>query len=90
MGAIAVIHDGESNFLAFSGRGWVLGGNGDIFEGTYPNAVRMARKAPRDNRRIIVSTDYGMATQEDREIGIEGGIGKPRRPYCEDGTPNRE
>lgn len=84
-----IIHDGESNFLSFSGSKWVPGMDGDIFEGTYPNAVRIARKVLRENRRVFVCTDYGLATQEDREIDAEGNVGKPSRPYREDGTPNK-
>lgn len=83
-----VIHDGENNFLSRGGNKWVPSMDGDIFEGTYPNAVRMARKAPRENR-IIVSTDYGLVTQEDREIDAKGNVAKPSRPYREDGTPNK-
>jgi hypothetical protein len=39
----------------------------------------MARKAPREDRRVFVSTDYGLATQEDREIDAEGNVGKSAR-----------
>jgi hypothetical protein len=78
-----IIHDGESNFLSFSGQQWVPGMDGDIFEGTYPNAVRMARKAPRENRRIFVSTNYGLMTQEDREINEQGDIGTQEYPNAE-------
>lgn len=85
-----IIHDGENNFLSLSGSKWVLGMDGDIFEGTYQNAIRMARKAPREGRMVFVSTYYGLATQEDRKIDAEGNVGKPSNPYRKDGTPNKK
>ena len=71
-----VIHDGDSNFLGFNCRSWVPGADGDIFQGTYPNAVRVARKLTRDERKVFVSTNYGLVTQEDREVFENGDIGK--------------
>ena len=72
-----VIHDGESNFLGFNCRSWVPGADGDIFQGTYPNAVRTARKAPRKpGQRVFVSSNYGYVEQEDREVLANGDIGK--------------
>lgn len=71
-----IIHDGESNFLGFNCRSWVPGMDGDVFEGTYPNAVRVARKLIRDGRRVFVSTNYGLVSQEDREIFANGDVGE--------------
>lgn len=76
----AIIHDGNSNAVGFNCRTWVANMDGDIFEGTYPNAVRVARKIIRDGRRIFVSTNYGLTTQVDREIMENGDIGPQLHP----------
>lgn len=75
-----VIHDGQSNFVGFNCRSWVASGDGDLFEGTYPNAVRVARNLDRAGRRVFVSKDYGLVSQEDREIFQNGDIGEPTFP----------
>lgn len=76
-----LIHDGECNFLGFNCRSWVPGADGDIFEGTYPNAVRVARKLTREPaRRVFVSKQYGHVDQEDTEILANGDMAKPTYP----------
>ena len=80
MKGTAVIHDGASNFLGFNLNRWIPGGDGDIFEGTYCNAVRVARRAPREGRQVFVSKQYGYVDQEDFEILENGDIGKPTYP----------
>jgi hypothetical protein len=85
MRGTAIIHDGQSNFLGFNCQSWVPGMDGDVFEGTYPNAVRVARKIKdRVGRRIFISQSYGYANQKDTEILDNGDVGKTTMPNAKE------
>lgn len=81
MNGTNVIHDGDNNFLGFNCRSWVPGADGDIFQGSYCNAVRVARKATRKpGQRVFVSANYGLMDQEDKEVLTNGDMAPSNYP----------
>lgn len=79
MATAYVIHDGEGHFLSMSGRRWVAE-YPDAFQGTWPNCVRLARQLSERPERVVISGDYGLVSQSDRELDEAGDLGPVSHP----------